>query len=198
MIVYLRPAFRSGEGKRYVETWVDICLPVRVINSLLLWCWCFFNFESLALQSIIIYCLLQNGLHKVILVTVSPPPVPVPPLITAPSPAQCLPKKVWVGASMEASTASPLYFPEALLTVAHHNWALIPSEALCGFSGSRKLITAINCEHQQSAPGPAVSPRLRGPTKCWFRAKQSAGSGGVHYQQALHHFDSSIKTSVNY
>ncbi len=72
---------------------------------------------------------------------------------------------------MEVCTAFPLSFPEALLPVARHNWALIPSEALCGFSGSRKLITAINCEHQQSASSPAVSPRLRGPTKCWFRAK---------------------------
>lgn len=69
----------------------------------------------------------------------------------------------------------PFLFPaEALLPVARHNWALIPGEALCGFSGSRKLITAINCEHQQSAPGPAVSPRLRSPRKVLIQGEGRA------------------------
>lgn len=53
---------------------------------------------------------------------------------------------------------------------------------------------AINSEHQQSAPRPAVSPH-----KVLIQGKrESAGGSGVHHQHPLHHFDSLIKTSVNY
>lgn len=45
------------------------------------------------------------------------------------------------------------------------------TDPLCGFSESRKLITVVNYEHQQSTPSPAVLPRLPGPTKCWFKLK---------------------------
>lgn len=63
-------------------------------------------------------------------------------------------------------------------------------------------MTAVNCEHQQSEAGLAVSaapPRLRGPLQSADSGRrQRAGSAGIHPQQAFHHFDSSIKTCVNY
>lgn len=115
-------------------------------------------------------------------VIVSALPHSPPAASSAPQP-HCLSRRIWVGAITEALLASPFYFPEALSTVAHHNWALIPDNALCGFSGSRKLITAINCKHQQSVPGPTISPRLRGP--------QSAESGQKADQQAVAEFTTS-------
>ncbi|MEQ2183658.1 hypothetical protein GOODEAATRI_000369 [Goodea atripinnis] len=51
-------------------------------------------------------------------------------------------------------------FPEALLTMAHHSGASIPTKAQCGFSESWKLIKAINYAHQHCMTSPAVSPWL--------------------------------------
>lgn len=63
------------------------------------------------------------------------------------------------------------FLPQSFISSGMPQPGTDPRRGMCGFSGSRKLIMTINCEHQQSAPSPAVSPGLRSPTKCWLRAK---------------------------
>lgn len=102
---------------------------------------------------------------KVISVTVSFAPVAVlrPIILHLQEPPSLPSLKVWQREFEWAPAWGhiqpfPLLFPKALLTVADHNSALIPNKVLVVFSGSRKLIMAINFEHQQFAPSPAVSP----------------------------------------
>lgn len=117
--------------------------------------------------------MLHTAYVKVGSVTVSPPPVCLPIIpFHLPQPTQCLSKRIWVGTNVEVHPACPFFFPWSFINSGTPQLGTDPQRGTVWlFSGSRKLITAINCEHQQSAPSPAVSPWLRGPTKCWFRAK---------------------------
>lgn len=135
------------------------------------------HMSTFQLQIEITRCIIHN---KVISVMVSPPPKTTstssrhPPHRAASSSAQpqSWSKRIRVSwAPAWRHIQSLPSFLKALWTVAEHNWAMIPNKKLGVFSGSNKLIVAINFEHQQSVASPAVLPQLWGPTKCWFRVK---------------------------